>query len=441
MSEQILLRFLSAGLINVGGDDAKLDRLKETAADLAATLKKTPSKAAPFALIAFDPEAPAEDPVIKEAVEALQKRWATYVNTFSGTPVAVIRAMLLDALVQAAGDDDKVGVAFVTSARNALPFMEAGNERAIWADVVGDIERRVDARAESEWATPESISVPAMTFAAPEAIEVSASPASINKGVLAKKIEATVGPSNAAGEATSGNQYWPNQGQAWAQQFSTRLTDVMVESLAAVAKGAVIPPIDLSGPLNSLAQAVSAHVDGTLAAVSRATTGLQRRTNLIWWKESLYSPSGRLSYRQMPTSTAAALMAFDLHQQVPTFSPASVAAFLHEAVLSLPSIDPAEGRPIRDLLKEAVESPELTPLREAAAQLVQDSAGRGPILGPLGHNSGRSTLDDSEFRVRVGVPAATPLTVPEWATWLFRELQAARAAQEGAEAKKRGRRP
>lgn len=188
----------------------------------------------------------------------------------------------------------------------------------------------------------------------------------------------------------------------------------MAESLAVVAKGAVIPPIDLSGPLNSLAQAVSAHVDGTLAAVSRATTGLQRRTNLIWWKESLYSPSGRLSYRQMPTSTAAALMAFDLHQQVPTFSPASVAAFLHEAVLSLPSINPAEGRPIRDLLEEAVESPELTPLREAAAQLVQDSAGRGPILGPLGHNSGRSTLDDSEFRVRVGVPAATPLTVPEW---------------------------
>lgn len=137
----ILIRFPNAGLINIGGDDAKLVKLQETTRDLAATLKITPSKAATFALIAFDPKAPAEDPVIREAVDALQKRWATYVNTFSGTPVAVIRAMLLDALVQAAGEEDKVGVAFVSSARNALPSMEAGNERAIWAEAVDDIER------------------------------------------------------------------------------------------------------------------------------------------------------------------------------------------------------------------------------------------------------------------------------------------------------------
>ena len=284
MASNILIRFLGAGLINVGGDDAKLDKLKETAADLAATLKKTPSKAVPFALIAFDPDAPADDDVIKEAMETLQKRWATYVNTFSGTPVTVIRAMLLDALVQAAADDDKVGVAFVTSARNALPFMEAGNELAIWADVVVEIERRVDARAESEWATPESISVPAMTFSIPEAIKISTPPTSINKAALAKKFEAAAGPTTAAGQPTGGNPHWPQGNQNWVTEFGTRMADAVVEALGAVAKGSQIEPIDLSGPLEDLAQAVSAHVDGTLKAVSIATAGLQRRTNLIWWK-------------------------------------------------------------------------------------------------------------------------------------------------------------
>jgi hypothetical protein len=85
VAKDILIRFLNAGLIDVGGDDAKLGKLKETAADLATALKKAPSKAAPFALIAFDPEAPVCDSVVKEVVEALQRRWATYVNTFSGT--------------------------------------------------------------------------------------------------------------------------------------------------------------------------------------------------------------------------------------------------------------------------------------------------------------------------------------------------------------------
>lgn len=440
VATDILIRFLGAGLINVGGDDAKLDRLKETAADLAASLKKTPAKSASFALIAFDPEAPADDPVIKEAVEALQKRWATYVNTFSGTPVAVIRAILLDALVHAADEDDKVGVAFVTSARNALPFMEAGNERVIWTDVVADIERRVDMRAEAEWATPSSITAPAMSFEAPKAVSTGATFGSVDKVALTQQVLAAVIAQNAAGQPTGGNQYYLHQHpQQWAQEFSTRLAATIADVVDAFGEEANVESIDLSGPLKGLAQAVTTHVEATLGAVTSATTGLQRRTNLIWWKESLYSPSARVSYREMPTSTAAALMAFDLHQQVPTFSPASVAAFLHEAVLSLPSLDPVQELSIRSLLEEAMATPELAPLREAAAQLVQDLAGRGPVLALLGHGSGRATLDDGGFRAHVGVPAATPLTVPGWATWLFRELQAARAAQEGADAKKRGR--
>ena len=45
MSEDVLLRFLSNGLIDVGGDDAKLDRLRATASDLAGELKAMPAKA------------------------------------------------------------------------------------------------------------------------------------------------------------------------------------------------------------------------------------------------------------------------------------------------------------------------------------------------------------------------------------------------------------
>lgn len=439
MSSQIILRFLTAGLINVGGDDAKLEKLRETATDLAAMLKKTPSKAVPFALIAFDPEAPAEDPVIEEAVNALQRRWATYVNTFSGTPISVLRAVVLDALVQAASENDKVGVAFVTSARNVLPFMEAGNEEAIWADVIQDIEQHVDARAEAEWATPEAINVPAMTFQPPAAIEISRSQVNIDEAELARKFEAAAGPSNPKG-ATGGNRYWPqNQPEQWLGEFGNRMAAVLAEAFRVVAKGSEINPIDLAGPLENLAQAVSTHVSETLQAVSGATAGLQRRTNLIWWKETLYSPSARVSYRAMPASTAAALMALDLHRQVPTLSPASVAAFLHETVLSLPAFDMDEIRPIRDLLAEALSSDHLVALRQAAAELIPEPISRGPILGLIGHGASRALLDDCAFRRLVGVLPSTALTVPHWATWVYRELQAARATQEGTETKKRRR--
>lgn len=285
---------------------------------------------------------------------------------------------------------------------------------------------------------PETIPVSAMSFDPPEAIKVGTTPVAIDKSVLLKKLEAATGPQNQAGQPTSGNPHWPTSNtQAWVYEFSKRMADTIGEALNTVAKGSQVEPIDLSGPLNGLSEAVSSYVDSTLKTLSAATAGLQRRTNLIWWKESLYSPSAKKSYRGMPTSTAAALMSFDLHRQVPTFSPASVAAFLHETVLELPSVKASERQPIGELLTTAMAASELAPLRDAAAEFVPPPDGRGPLLGLLGH--GVDPSDKDKFRALIGVPATTALTPAEWATWLFRELQAARAAREGAETKKRGR--
>ncbi len=51
----VLQRFLNNGLIDVGGDDAKLEKLSHAAKDLAGILRKKLSKALNYLLIAFDP--------------------------------------------------------------------------------------------------------------------------------------------------------------------------------------------------------------------------------------------------------------------------------------------------------------------------------------------------------------------------------------------------
>ncbi len=442
VGEDVLLRFLSNGLIDVGGDDAKLDKLRSTASDLAEALKKAPEKAASFSLIAFDPNAPATDPVVQEALEALKKRWATYVNTFAGTPMLVVRAMLLDALVRASASDDRIGVAFVTSARNALPYIEVGDEKAIWADVVTKIEGKLDARAEREWATPESIAVPPFSFEAPQAPVPQVVPAKVDRKAFVAQFQAAAGPlSGNPATNTNGNPYWPQQNpQQWVAEFGTRMNQVVADMVDAAAAKISISGIDVSDPLKQLARAVTGYVEGTLAAFSGATAGLQRRTGLLWWKEALYSPSARVSYRDLAPDAAAAMMALDLHNQIPTFSPASVAAFLHETVLLVPSAGGATNRSISDLATMARKSSELAALRTAAAVLFPAAQGRGPLLGLIGHPQTPASLSGKEFRDLVGVAADTPLSLPEWATWLFRELQAARAAAEGAEAKRRKRR-
>jgi hypothetical protein len=441
VDDAILQGFLNKGLIDVGGDDTKLEKLSQAAKDLASALKKNPSKALSYSLIAFDPEAPEDDPVVQEALEALQNRWATYRNTFAATPIAVIRALLLDALVEAAAEDDRVGVCFVASARNALPLLPVDNERDIWIDIVEQVERRVDARAEDEWATPEIISVQPMKYEVPEldAPEVTigkAPRAALQKGMLAAAGPQYNDPQQGQ-VATNGNPQWPQNNVHWVWDFGRRASIAVADAIDDAMSSIAVSQPELGEPLGKLASAVSIYVEDTLKSVSAATAGLQRRTNLLWWREALHSPSAGKSYRELPPSVAAALMALDLFNTVPLFSPASVSAFLGEAVLRLEGTADRGKRPVRDLVAEAQDHNGLTTLRAAAAKLAAAPDGRGPLLALIGHPAHTRARDADYFQRLTGVPANSELDAVEWARWLFRELQASKAAVDAAPAKRR----
>ena len=445
MSDDVLLRFLGKGLIDVGGDDDKLGHLSQTAGDLSGILKKTPAKASPFALVAFDPGAPATDPTIAEVESALRKRWQTYVNTFADTPVTMFRAMLLEALIRAAGDNDTVAVAFVASARNVLPFMEVGGEQEIWAEIVGEIEGKVEARAEKEWAAPTSITVPEIEFESPSVVEINVSSKKVNNNSLSRKLQAAAGPafnnpndSNQGNVKTGGNPYWlQNNPQQWVYEFGTRTAEAVGEEINRTIGSLSVEGFDLPGTTENMLTLVSGHLTTTLQAVSGATAGLQRRTNLLWWKEALFSPSARMSYRDMSTFDAAVLMAYDVHRQIPTLSPASVAAFLRETVIALPTVDHEEKVSIGELVEKTCGADVLVNLRTEAGTLVAAPMGRGSILALIGHSGATPQINGRRFRDLVGVEADTALTLPEWSVWIFRELQAARAVAEASTPKRR----
>ena len=75
----------------------------------------------------------------------------------------------------------------------------------------------------------------------------------------------------------------------------------------------------------------------------------------------MYSPSARRSYRGFSGAALAGLMAFDLHNQVPTYSPASVSAFLFEAVNSIADKNDPAAYPIAELARELIIPLDLAP--------------------------------------------------------------------------------
>ncbi len=424
MSQEIILNFLEAGVVNVGSDDSKLEKLRETAKDLASALKRAPSQTVRWTLIAVDPQAPADDPVVAEAWTALKKNWTTVANTYQSTPVALLRAILLDALVRTASTDDAVAVAFANSARNMLPHMPLGAEALVWQAAVEQIEDLVDARAQVEWMTPDVIQVKPMHYEAPAEIEVTGAAYRMNREDLQSKILLATGPHS--GE--NANPYWPNSNPtAWSSEFTSRMTSAIADAVDAVTKANKVKAIDLSTPLANLASAVDTHVSEALKAFSGATTGLERRTNLLWWKEALYSSSTRKSYRAMEPFTAASMMAFDLFNQVPTFSPASVSAFLNEAILLLPSTS-SDGQALPAILESLLQDELTAKLRESAQKLEPSAEGRGPMLAVIGHLS-HEALGGTPFRKATGFDTHIHMRPDEWGAHLFRELQAARATR------------
>ncbi len=430
MEQEFLMRFLEIGAIDLKGDDTKLDKLRSTAKDLSETLREEPSKTTRFTMVAADPNISATDPTVEEAMTTLRKQWETVANAFSGKPVGILRAILLDAIVQAARTNDAIAVAFVNTARNALAHSETANESNIWLEAVSEIETRVDARAETEWATPEMITLDPMRYNPPASVSAKHNVPMVDQDELRSKIHSAAGPWGSA----PNNQHSPAQNpHQWTQEFANMMSVTIAETIDGIVEELVPPPVDLSNPLSNLAKTVTAHVDRALVCFSGATAGLQRRTNLLWWKESLYSPSAHASYLDLPPFEASALMALDLHKQIPTHSPASVSAFLREAIRCLPVGSDDQNtveREVLDLLRDARANSFMQPFRALAAQYAPVPVGRGPLLSLIGHPQNSGDIEATMLRTLGGIDATTKMTPSDWGTYLFRELQTARATSD-----------
>jgi hypothetical protein len=427
MGQEFLLQFLEVGVIDLGSDDSKLEKLRETAQHLSAVLLQGPAKTSSFTMAAADPAIASTDPTIVEAMEALKKQWQTISNTHRSPPVAILRAILLDGIMQAARADDAIAVAFVNTARNALAHASVADEAEIWRAAVGEIETKVDARAETEWATPEMISVKPLKYAPPNPKSVDYEVASVDKEKLQAKIFSASGPWGGGNQ----NRYWVNNNpQQWGEDFADRMAAAIAEAVGAVTSQLKPPSVDIKTPLSALATAVSTHVSDALGSFSAATAGLQRRTNLLWWKEAMYSPSAHESYQDLPLFDAAALMALDLHEQVPTYSPASVSALLQQSIQALPggegSLD-ASRREFASLVQDAISSTHMEPFRTLASAYAPAPEGRGLLLSLIGNPREAKAIEPESLRDYVGVDASKAMSPSEWGTHLFRELQAARA--------------
>tara|TARA_Y100001956_G_scaffold62448_1_gene62469 strand:- start:553 stop:1272 length:720 start_codon:yes stop_codon:yes gene_type:complete len=231
--EEVLVSFLSVGLIDVNGDDEKLLKLQAAAQALEKQLNKNPYMALPFVLASSNPDVTEDNSSIVSSLEALETVWKTYRNAFQETPILVARGILLEALVGAMSSHDHIALIVASCVRNMLPHREMGSEEEVWSRVLFTAESKVDKRATKDWETPTQIELPKFKFPEIEPPKIVKEPVSINTKTLeiecAKAVSNQIIVNGGAQSLENGNPYnQANQKPNFAEVFGTRMAEVLV---------------------------------------------------------------------------------------------------------------------------------------------------------------------------------------------------------------------
>ncbi len=391
MATTVLQAFMRANLIDLEGEDTRLDKLKEAATALAAEFGARPIKMAiPVLLSVLRDDAQNPSDAFDATSRAIEEHWSTYHSVFrDGKALTLYRAVALQALVEAIDDHPPLGTAIALLMRNFRYVIELGK-------LDPSIQLLIDAAEEAFKAEREGTAPPAAAVPLPAA----ATSIKFDRTKLTKRIDAAVGPHDRAGQAGENpNPSWPNQGNVWSHEFSDRMTAILADYVdGAMAEAAKLDAKNHQAVANSI------------AALTTIDPAIKRSTSLLWWRQALYSESAETSYRRLEAADAIVHAVADLSSLLPDTYERAVDSFLAEAILAL-----GLGSEVRDIrLFRGASSTAISALTHG----LTFQSPTGLVTAAVLHKT-----DD-------GLVCTPSLPPEEWAVWLLRELMAIRAVEE-----------
>lgn len=417
MADSFLQCLLNEGhLRDLGEDKTRFDFLTGAVGTLSEFLSSEAGGAevVSFTIVGLDPETPPDDPIFDRVTKAVVEEWPTYGNVYRGDrPRQLLRMVVLAAIDAAAAFDGAVAAAAWYTASNWLtlgPTLEG----ALGA-FVARLGLQTEEQAVELWKRPStetSFRMPSRTIAEMKPL----STFTLKKDLITGDLQESI--AEGITNLRINSQYGRNNPDAWVTEMVPKLAAVIL-SAATSGGNAAINRINEAGLVSAegmkeFAASIGDKVREALAEAERAASGRDLRSDLLWWRQSLYSPSQRGSYRDLDTRQAVLVMAVDLHVLVPTLTPHSVEFVLRETARAS-GLDAEIG--LADLVALARDHRDLWSERYPTS--VPERPRRVPVLtAALAEHGGAEDW--------LGPASAASLSAPDAAVWLFRELQASR---------------
>ncbi len=409
--DSMLQKFLDAGMLNIVDDDTQYSYLLETSQELADILVDNIRDVIPFTLVALDPSCAPADPVFERIEKSLKTRWRLLRQRFADRPRQIYRAIAFESLIIAGSKQEKIIPLTWLTGKSYLPYAPLNNELEICRDFFRELGSLFDKAYHD-------------TTRVTRLQQLQIRPA-IPTQDLEEQWAASIGGAsykgtdlNAKGRNPHGSSYSVFLQQPWMEEFAPRAARLLTEFYNDQSK-------ELRDNIEEFLYSIVQDIQKTV----------NLKSDMLWWRQTLYSSSQQQSYRDMEVVLASIIMAVDLHQQTPPVYPISTDYMLYEAVDTILSRHDRHSI----TLKEYFEVIDLEDNRNALqslfdAQKIND--GRNSFLAlTQAHLYGRPIAKES-IRQRLGIAPDVEIPLPHLAVWLFRDLQAQkiiRAEENGKE--------
>ena len=295
----ILQDFLVCGLINVGEQDQRLEWLEAAANNLAKGFLKTRRKMVNATLVALDDDLPENEPVFDAVEAAVLTHWKALRSKYPERPRQILRAVIFAALEKIQEDTAAAAIVWLVGG-SYLPHARMGNERPYIEKLFTTIGDIAEAASVDLWTTAPS----------EKAAKISALKLKIEDSELetmsTKWLQDALGASAGSGIQVDGypnntHQVYGYQAQ-WAQHFGNHggkaIIGVINASLQVLLKQVAKQMGRFASALEEHGTSVVAAVRDTLRQSTENQLARERRTALLWWRQTLYSPSRRRGYRR-----------------------------------------------------------------------------------------------------------------------------------------------
>lgn len=318
MENSFFKKFLETGLFDIGEQDERLDHLEKSIVDLKKVLKGDHAKIPTYTLVSLDSNISDQEPSLLEVQDIVTEYWKTLRVKHVDMPRQILRGVILIALYELGKEDAKIARLIYLTGSNFYPYAELGKEKTIIETLLNELTDIAEEDAIQEWSFQEetpNVKVPPLKLKGVNFGSVSLNEDSLEKGFLEAMKNSSTGHNSQHGGTST-----------WGAHFSAKSSEIIAATFnkAIEELSSSLTPESIELPINKFFSAFKKSLDESLKSSFNSMRSVERRSKLLWWKESLYSKTFRKSYRQLDQITLPIVMAWDLYQELPAISPVSV---------------------------------------------------------------------------------------------------------------------